>query len=696
MKKWMFVVAISVFNTVFAQEKKYEVAAIGFYNLENLFDMDSSMQTINVDKLNAGDVDYVKAENYDASTYYKAPWMNLYQNVSISKSSTDYSKLPEVAVSALRFYKPSRKDYNKRNNKAVTKKEFKEIIASDEQWLSKKEFKTLIRENKTITIAANEVVARVNDSENTPQGARQYTEELYTDKLSKLAEVIVSLGDEYSPDGLALLGLAEIENLQVLEDLAATKTLEKRGYAVIQYDCMYSRGVDVALFYQPKYFEIVTTHTLQIEIFNDRKETSQYYTRDILWVEGKLLGETVHVFVNHWPSRRGGEAKSGPNREKGAQAVKEVVDQLMAADPNAQIIVMGDFNDDPTNNSVAGIMGAAKKKEDVKKGGMYNPLFQDYKKGYGSLAYRGSWNLFDQVLLSSSFVATQGNSWKIHDAEVVYNQDWISRFGGYEGGPNRSFGGNYYQSGYSDHLPSVVYLKREAQEDKDEDGIADKDDECPEIAGLRKFNGCPDTDEDGVKDSEDKCPELAGIVEMRGCPDTDGDGIIDSNDACPKEAGPSDNKGCPYGDQDGDGVLDPDDDCPQTKGLKNNKGCPELLEEVEEAVQAVFNNLVFDSGKSSIKTSSDDELLVLAKILKENPELLLTISGHTDNIGEDEANMQLSKDRAFAVRDRLVSLGVEANRLTAMYYGETKPAATNETETGRQINRRVVFDVKAK
>lgn len=688
--------SIAVFSTVMGQEKQYEVAVIGFYNLENLFDTDSSMQTINVDKLNAGEVDYVTAETYNADKYYASDWLNLYENVSISKSKTDFSKLPEVPVEALRFSKPNKKDYEKRTHQSLTQKEFNALVEQDDKWLSKKEFKELIKNNETITVNSKEVIAKVNDAENTPTGSRQYTEELYKDKLNNLAGVIASLGENYSPDGAALVGLAEIENQQVLEDLAATDALAKRNYEIIQYDCMYSRGVDVALYYQPKYFELVESHAIQVPIFDDKNETSRYYTRDILWVEGKLLGEDVHVFVNHWPSRRGGEAKSSKNREKGAEAIKKVIDELMAENPNTSIIVMGDLNDDPTNKSVKDILGAAKKVEDVQTGGMFNPLFQDYKKGYGSLAYRGSWNLFDQILISSNLVNEEGDSWHMHDAEVVYNQDWINRFGGYEGGPNRSFGGNYYQGGYSDHLPSVVYLKRIAPEDSDDDGVADNMDDCPEEAGVKALNGCPDTDGDGVADKEDACPELAGDASMNGCPDSDGDGIEDVRDECPNEAGPADNMGCPLLDSDDDGVLDIDDDCPQTKGLKNNKGCPELDEAMQAAVQEAFENLLFENNQATIQASSKDDLAALAQIMIDHPELEVKISGHTDNVGDTDFNLQLSKERALAVKEGLIGLGVAADRITAVYFGETQPIASNETAEGRKQNRRVEIDVKAK
>ncbi len=309
MKKWIFLWSLAVFTTVMGQENQYEVAVIGFYNLENLFDTDSSMQTINVDKLNAGEVDYVLSETYDADKYYSSDWVSLYVNVSISKSKTDYSKLPEVPVEALRFTKPNKKDYKERTNQKLSQKEFDAMIASDDKWLSKKEFQELIKNNETITVNSKEVVAKVNDFDNTPLGSRQYTAELYQDKLNKLAEVIASLGNGYSNDGAALVGLAEIENEKVLKDIEATDLLAERNYAIIQYDCMYSRGVDVALYYQPKYFKVIESRSIQVPIFNDKNETDRYYTRDILWVEGNLLGEKVHVFVNHWPSRRGGEAK---------------------------------------------------------------------------------------------------------------------------------------------------------------------------------------------------------------------------------------------------------------------------------------------------------------------------------------------------------------------------------------------------
>ena len=230
MKKWTFLWSLAVFTAVMGQENQYEVAVIGFYNLENLFDTDSSMQTINVDKLNAGEVDYVLSETFDVDKYYSSDWVSLYENVSISKSRTDYSKLPEVPVEALRFTKPNKKDYEERTNKKLSQKEFDAMIASDDKWLSKKEFQELIKNNETITVNSKEVVAKVNDFDNTPLGSRQYTAELYQDKLNKLAEVIASLGDGYSKDGAALVGLAEIENEKVLWDRWDSRHCEFRTH----------------------------------------------------------------------------------------------------------------------------------------------------------------------------------------------------------------------------------------------------------------------------------------------------------------------------------------------------------------------------------------------------------------------------------------------------------------------------------
>ena len=234
--------------------------------------------------------------------------------------------------------------------------------------------------------------------------------------------------------------------------------------------------------------------------------------------------------------------------------------------------------------------------------------------------------------------------------------------------------------------------------DTDGDGIKDNEDNCPEVAGILAFKGCPDTDGDGVEDSKDKCPKEAGLIENEGCPfkDTDGDGIKDAEDKCPEVKGPAENNGCPYTDTDGDGVIDREDKCINTPGPKENNGCPVIKEEVKEALKVAFDNLQFITGKSIIKSTSYESLQNLAKILKENPSFQLRIAGHTDNVGAEDTNLTLSRNRANAVKTYLTQYGINADRFIIEAYGESKPIGDNATEEGRQQNRRVEMEVVQK
>lgn len=255
--------------------------------------------------------------------------------------------------------------------------------------------------------------------------------------------------------------------------------------------------------------------------------------------------------------------------------------------------------------------------------------------------------------------------------------------------------------------------------DKDGDKIIDKEDDCPDVPGIKLFNGCPDTDGDGLKDSDDLCPEVAGPKENQGCPDTDNDGIFDYLDDCPTEAGPEENRGCPWPDTDGDGLLDKDDRCPynagppendgcpytdtdgdgvidkndecvNTPGPVENKGCPEVDEEI---IKRAFDNLNFETAKAVILQSSYASLEDLANYLIENPTFRIKIAGHTDSQGNDQSNLILSKKRAEAVKEFLVSRGVTTERIIVQYFGETKPIDTNDTPEGRARNRRVEMEI---
>lgn len=265
-------------------------------------------------------------------------------------------------------------------------------------------------------------------------------------------------------------------------------------------------------------------------------------------------------------------------------------------------------------------------------------------------------------------------------------------------------------------------LKFKGCPDRDNDSIIDPKDDCPDTPGIAAFNGCPDTDGDGIKDDEDACPDVAGPLVNQGCPDTDNDGIfdfldgcpetygpkenkgcpwpdtdkdglLDKDDDCPYLAGPIKNKGCPYQDTDNDGVLDKDDDCPNTAGPASNKGCPVIEKEVEEILKTAFDNLEFETGKDVIKQASLPSLTELAEVLKKKSAWGLQISGHTDNVGDDQKNLILSKKRAEAVKAFMVSQGIDAARLSPLFFGETMPIATNDTPEGRQKNRRVEMKI---
>lgn len=229
--------------------------------------------------------------------------------------------------------------------------------------------------------------------------------------------------------------------------------------------------------------------------------------------------------------------------------------------------------------------------------------------------------------------------------------------------------------------------------DKDGDGIADKEDKCANVAGTAKYNGCPipDTDKDGINDEEDKCPQQAGTAKYNGCPvpDTDKDGINDEEDKCPQAAGPVRYNGCPVPDTDGDGVNDEEDKCPQTKGTIENGGCPIINKEVVEKVNYAAKSIQFEYTKATIRPASYPVLDEVVKILQKDPSLIVSIEGHTSNDGIYDANMKLSQARADNVKGYFISKGIEASRLKAQGFGPNKPLNKGKTDAEKALNRRV-------
>ena len=211
---------------------------------------------------------------------------------------------------------------------------------------------------------------------------------------------------------------------------------------------------------------------------------------------------------------------------------------------------------------------------------------------------------------------------------------------------------------------------------------------------VLKFGG-KDTDGDGIADKDDACPNEKGTKANRGCPDTDGDGVVDKDDACPTVAGPADNKGCPWPDTDGDGVLDNVDKCPTVAGPASNNGCPVApTVEVMATLNEYARTILFDTGKATFHKESIDILKSMTAIFKDYPEADFVIAGHTDSVGSTTSNQLLSERRAAAVRDYLISNGINADRLTTVGFGESKPVDTNKTAAGRQNNRRTEVTLK--
>ena len=245
-----------------------------------------------------------------------------------------------------------------------------------------------------------------------------------------------------------------------------------------------------------------------------------------------------------------------------------------------------------------------------------------------------------------------------------------------------------------DACPEVAGLKEfNGCPDTDGDGIPDKDDACPQVKGLKEFNGCPDTDGDGIADKDDACPEVAGLKEFNGCPDTDGDGIADKDDKCPDVAGPAENAGCPWPDTDGDGVLDKDDLCPEVAGPASNKGCPEPDEKEQKQLNQYAKTILFDTGKATIKFQSAEVLNQIINVLKKYPNSRFRIEGHTDSTGKKAKNMILSQNRADAVKVYLIQGGIDAGRLESQGFGPEKPIASNKNKKGRELNRRVEINL---
>ncbi len=292
------------------------------------------------------------------------------------------------------------------------------------------------------------------DEEFTPSGKYRYTSRIYRQKLANIAAVIRSMN---SGDGPAVLGMAEVENNNVLNDLVHEPALAGTNYKYAWFRGPDPRGINVALLYNASVFRVLQARPVPVDI---SRTAGKAETRDILYVSGILYGDTVHLFVNHWPSRRGGEDESGPKRAIAAHTVKDAISRVATQRRGANIIVMGDFNDNPADASLITVLSASCTPGGVAGIDLYNPFCAMHSKGEGTEVYRHQWNLFDQVIVSGSLLSSRPGKLHYDRAEIHKPSFIIDTYKGHEGEPHRSFKGTKWINGYSDHFPVGIYLRK--------------------------------------------------------------------------------------------------------------------------------------------------------------------------------------------------------------------------------------------
>jgi hypothetical protein len=296
-----------------------------------------------------------------------------------------------------------------------------------------------------------------NDEDFTPAGTNAWTGDRYRTKINHLADVISQMATDITPDGLAILGLCEIENKSVVQDLVNSPKLKSRNYKIVHIEGPDARGVDPSFIYNPVYFKVTKSVAYHVTLVTD----SSHKTRDILVVSGSFAGDPVTVLVNHWPSRRGGELASRPNRNAAAKVAKHIADSVTTANPKAKVIIMGDLNDDPINVCVKDVIGTYANEKKPEPGKFFNPMEKPYNDGIGTLAWQDSWNLFDQVILNKNWMEGNFETWQYHNVRI-FNKDFLkSDFGNFRGYPFRTYSGGTYTAGYSDHFPVYITIAKE-------------------------------------------------------------------------------------------------------------------------------------------------------------------------------------------------------------------------------------------
>ncbi|MCL1667325.1 endonuclease [Elizabethkingia ursingii] len=397
MRKFLFITLLFTNILLFSQSNIRRVAAVGFYNVENLWDI------------------YKSADYIDGTKDVSNPAFHR----SIPVDSIQYLEHEP--------YKGQWSDALLKGKKAVRQ--------------------------------------QYSNGEFTPQSAKNYTEKVYQQKLGNIAQVISELGSKYTKTAPVIVGLVEVENRQVIEDLVKQPQLAKYNYGVVHFNSYDARGIDNGLIYQKGRFKLEKAWKKELKIFDNGKRE---YTRDLLVVLGELDGEKFAFFVNHWPSRRGGEAISLPKRNAAAALLNQQMDSIRNSNPEYRLMAMGDFNDDPVSPSFKNYVKAT---GDIDKVGdetpYFNPMYKMFKNGVASLAYQDAPNLFDQIIYSKNLIGDKGRSaqkdYTVYTTEVYAPGYLINKEGSYKGYPFRSWDGDRFTGGYSDHFPVFSILQKSAQ-----------------------------------------------------------------------------------------------------------------------------------------------------------------------------------------------------------------------------------------
>lgn len=300
----------------------------------------------------------------------------------------------------------------------------------------------------------------VLDDEFTPEGPKKWTQDKYDKKLHNMERVFFDIA-AINKDYPVVIGVSEVENRNVLEDIVAAPKLASANYRIVHHDSPEARGVDVAFFYRADVFKLEGEKAIRTII----PSLPNFKTRDILTMWGKIDGEDFLFMVGHWPSRLGGKEASEYKRIAVGEQMRSIADSVKQIRPDVKVVLMGDFNDDPTDPSITQGLGAKLKVKELQKGDYYAPYASMLKAGYGTLAYGDAWNIFDNIVVTENLVNDTTDKLKIQKApgskfygNIFKRHYMVQKEGQYKGYPLRTYVGNNFQGGYSDHFPVYIYI----------------------------------------------------------------------------------------------------------------------------------------------------------------------------------------------------------------------------------------------